>query len=77
MKINDIEIDYGDLIFSKRYEIDQQSYSMYYNEYYNNKDYKLYSYNGFYGTELHKKYANIILRRNKLEKINKLNGEER
>lgn len=73
MKINNIEIDYGGLIFSKRSEIDKQAYSKYYDDYYNKTE-QMYTFNSFYGTELHKKYANIILRKNKLEKINKLNG---
>lgn len=73
MKINNIEINYGDLIFSKRYEIDLKSYSKYYDENFG-IDEQLYSYNSFYGTEIHKKYANMILRKYKLKKINKLNA---
>ena len=72
MKINNIEIDYGDIIFSKRHEIDKKAYSKYYDENYNINS-NLYTFNGFYGTELHKKYANIILRKQKLEKLYDIN----
>lgn len=82
--INDI--DYGDLIFSKRHEIDKKAYSKYYNDNFNSKlevdfdDYggfivepvsTLLSYNAWYDSPLHKKYVLPLLRKMKLEKIKK------
>lgn len=61
-------IDYGDLIFSKRFEIDQKAYAKYYYEHFTD-DLTL-TYNSWYGTKLHKRYATPLLRKMKLEKIN-------
>lgn len=78
-------IDYGDLIFSKRLKIDQLAYTKYYNSFFMENieivddnliveieciDSPL-TYNQWYGTDLHRQYANMILRKKKLEKINK------
>ena len=70
-------IDYGDLIFSERYELDQKAYSKYYDNYFE-KGAK--SYNDWYGTKSHIKYISSLLpqrtkwiRKLKLEKIRKSN----
>jgi len=70
-------IDYGDLIFSERYKLDQEAYSKYYNDYFGKGEK---TYNDWYGTKSHIKYISTILpqrtkwvRKLKLEKIEKLN----
>ena len=69
-------IDYGDLIFSERYKLDQEAYSKYYDDYFE-KGAK--TYNEWYGTKTHKKYLSALLpykkwvRKLKLEKLEKLN----
>ena len=65
-------IDYGGLIFSKRFEIDQKAYSKYYDDYFDNNELQTLTYNAWWGTELHKKYATPLLRKMKLEKIEKI-----
>lgn len=60
-------IDYGDLIFSERYKLDQEAYT----KYYNNTEKNPLTYNKWYGTEIHKKYITPLLRKYKLEKIKK------
>lgn len=69
MKINNIDFDYGDLIFSERYELDQKAYSDYFADHFLNTP--VLTYNNFYGTEIHKKYLLPYLRKMKLEKIKK------
>ena len=84
-------IDYGDMIFSKRHEIDKKAYERYFNDNFNYKNLALevdfdedyiiipvdecddetLTFNDWYGTELHKKYVTMYLRKLKLEKINK------
>jgi len=75
-------IDYGDLIFSKRHELDKLAYSIYYNSCFDEivdvddiGDVIMItpplSFNNWYGSEFHKKYIAILLRKKKLEKINK------
>jgi hypothetical protein len=81
-------IDYGDLIFSKRCELDQAAYSRYYSDNFGNDILEIdflddnslianpvckppLTYNEWYGTELHKKYVITLLRKRKIEKINK------
>jgi hypothetical protein len=85
-------IDYGDLIFSERHEIDKKAYERYYSDNFNYKNSTLevdfdgddiimpvdefdetLTFNEWYGTELHKKYVTMYLRKLKLEKINKSN----
>lgn len=75
-------IDYGNLIFSKRIELDKMAYSKYYNDYKNiiieDKDEIIIedieddplTFNEWYGTKYHKKYITPLLRKIKLEKIN-------
>ena len=62
-------IDYGDLIFSKRFEIDQKAYAKYFDEHFADNNITL-SFNSWYDTEWHKKYVTPLLRKMKLEKIN-------
>ena len=63
-------VDYGDLIFSKRFEIDQKAYAKYYDDYFDNDDLPVtLTYNGWWGTELHKRYVTPLLRKMKLEKL--------
>ena len=67
-------IDYGDLIFSKRFQIDQKAYSKYYSDCFDDNDDDLsetLTFNSWYGTESHKRYALPLLRKMKLEKIEK------
>jgi len=59
-------LDYGDLIFSERYKLDQKSYTAYYMH----TEKSPLTFNKWYGTDSHKKYLNIFLRKLKLEKIN-------
>lgn len=80
-----IDIDYGDLIFSKRYEIDQLAYLNYYFdcpvsnfddndiiiEDAEDDDNLPLTFNSWYGTESHKRYVIPLLRKMKLEKIKK------
>lgn len=92
-KINGV--DYGDLIFSKRHELDKKAYEKYYNDNFiikntilevdfdEDDEYLIYpveefsadneplSFNDWYGTKSHIKYINTLLRKTKLEKINK------
>lgn len=100
-----INIDYGNLIFSKRHELDKQAYSKYYDSCFKHEInnlgltfYKWYgdscfkfepihnsdlytttlekaplTFNKWYGTESHKKNIIPLLRKLKLEKIQKLN----
>lgn len=60
-------IDYGNLIFSKRRELDQQAYS----NYYNTVRGELLLFNEWYGTPHHIKYIQTHLRKIKLKKIMK------
>ena len=76
-------IDYGDLIFSKRHELDKLAYSKYYNNFFDQIIYDTddglvieiveedapLTFNEWYGTELHERYVNIVLRKRKIEKI--------
>lgn len=80
-------IDYGDLFFSKRNELDQAAYSRYYSDNFINDALEIdflddnslianpvstpLTYNEWYGTELHKRYVLVLLRKRKIEKINK------
>lgn len=61
-------IDYGDLDVYRRHEIDKQAYAKYYNDYFEGSK----SFNSWYGTKSHVKYISTILRKLKLEKIEKL-----
>ncbi len=61
---------YGNMIFSKRHELDKLAYAKYYEN--QELDANCYTFNGFYGTETHKKYLLPLLRKLKLEKINEL-----
>jgi len=63
-------LDYKNLSFSVRRELDQEAYEQYYQE----QDFEsnqLYTFNTFYGSDLHKKYLKKILRKLKLDEINK------
>lgn len=71
MVIDNVDIDYGDLIFSERYKLDQEAYSKYYLQ----CERPPLSYNTWYGTASHKKFITPLLRKYKLEKINKKAGE--
>jgi len=69
-------IDYGDLIFSKRHELDKQAYAKYYNDYFEGAK----TFNSWYGTKSHIKYISTLLPQNtkwirklKLEKLEKYN----
>lgn len=83
-------IDYGEMIFSKRHEIDKKAYEKYYNDNFIFKNCMLevdfdddiiipvddnfddtLTFNSWYGSESHRKYATVILRKEKLIKINK------
>lgn len=86
MRLKNVEIDYGDLIFSKRYELDQEAYEKYFNSCFEDDSEENFgifneeiitplTYNTWYGTEHHKKYITPLLRKLKLEKINKKAGE--
>ena len=48
---------------------DKQAYALYYDELYESD--KVLSYNGFYGSDIHKKYL-VKLRKEKLEEIKKV-----
>jgi len=61
------EVDYGDLTFSERRKLDLIAYSKYYRQ-----TESALTYNSWYGTKFHEKYLNILLRKMKLEKINKV-----
>lgn len=69
MKIKEI---YGDMIFSKRHELDKIAYAKYYDTV--GLDSPCYSFNGFYGSEIHIKYLLPLLRKLKLEEIKKISG---
>ena len=60
---------YGNLIFSKRHELDSQAYAKYYSTFPLDGD--VLTYNSFYGTETHKRYLLPLLRKLKLEQIEK------
>jgi hypothetical protein len=60
-------IDYGDLIFSKRIELDTKAYEKYYSQ----CEKPPLSYNTWYGSESHKKFILPLLRKLKLDKIKK------
>jgi hypothetical protein len=59
-------INYGNIIFSKRHEIDKKAYELYYSKC---EFDKVISFNAWYGSKSHKYYANIILRKEKLKKL--------
>lgn len=72
--INDI--DYGDLSFYERHELDKQAYAKYYDDYFEGAK----SFNSWYGTKSHVKYISTLLpqrtrwiRKLKLEKLEKIN----
>jgi len=65
MSIN--EINYGGLIFSQRHELDKKAYQKYVDKTYP----KSAVFNEWYGTSEHKKYIIPLLRKMKLEKIEK------
>lgn len=77
---NNCKINYGDIIFSKRLELDNMAYSKYYDEHFIDDidldiiqvDAPL-TFNQWYGSEQHKKYILPLLRKMKLEKIKKAN----
>ena len=60
-------IDYGDLIVYRRHELDKLAYAKYYDINYP----KCKSFNDWYGSEEHRKYIIPLMRKLKLEKINK------
>jgi len=62
--------DYKSLKFSERRELDQKAYAKYYENI--PLDSPCCSFNGFYGSETHKKYLRMFLRKYKLEQINEL-----
>lgn len=69
-----IEIDYGNLRFSARHQLDKLAYEKYFDKYFENKENGgILTFNQWYGTELHKKYITILLRKQKLEQIKKVN----
>jgi len=69
-----LEIDYGNLRFSKRHELDKLAYERYFDKYFDNKENSgTLTFNRWYGTELHKKYITTLLRKHKLEQIKKAN----
>jgi len=64
--------DYKNLKFSERRELDQKAYAKYYDEHWdisNDQCLGTLTFNSFYGTEIHKKYLRIFLRKLKLEQI--------
>ena len=61
-------INYGDLIFSERYKLDQKAYS----NYYDSCDETVLTYNSWYGSNSHKKLITPLLRKEKLKKLEKL-----
>lgn len=75
-------IDYGDLIPNKILELDNLAYSKYYSDNFTLQEIEcdgliflddptdILSFNEWYGTEIHKRYINVVLRKKKLEKIN-------
>jgi len=69
-------IDYGNLIFSKRYKLDQEAYSEYYKDNFDTiKNKSTLTFNSWYGTVYHKKYITQILRKLKLEKLKIVNED--
>jgi len=66
--------DYKTLKFSERRELDKQAYSNYYDTCWdieNGECLGTKTFNSFYGTETHKKYLRVLLRKYKLEQIKK------
>ena len=57
-------IDYGDLIFSKRHELDKQAYAKYYNDYFEGAK----TFNSWYGTKSHIKYISTPAKTFSLDK---------
>ena len=79
------DIDYGNLTSSKRQALDQKAYSKYYNNCWIDSetdegyacvmvDAPL-TFNSWYGTESHKRYITLLLRKKKLEKIQNTNSD--
>lgn len=74
-----MNIDYGDLIFSKRLELDKKAYAKYYNDYFDKSEFDEgyasvmadgpLTFNSWYGSDLHKRYVQLFLRKQKLKKI--------
>ena len=63
--------DYENLSYNIQRYLDQKAYSKYYSDYFEND--KLLTFNSWYGTNIHEKYINLILRKYKLKKIKKDN----
>jgi len=66
---------YGNMIFSKRHELDKLAYAKYYDPI--PLDSPVMSFNQFYGTETHKKYLLLLLRKLKLEKIDEFGDKKK
>lgn len=67
---------YSELPYLIKRELDQKAYSKYFDEHFDQSD-NLLTFNIWYGTEQHKKYLNIYLRKYKLEKIMKNNENDK
>lgn len=71
MKDESDKIDYGEIPFSEQRKLDQLAYAKYYDGCI--FDETVLTFNGWYGTDLHQKYIQIYLRKEKLDKIKKRN----
>lgn len=63
-------IDYGDLKFSKRHELDKKAYAKYVDQFEDLDNYL--TFNSWYASEDHKQRIRILLRKTKLEQIQKI-----